>query len=171
MGSALSYRYQARHGCRWMPGVYAQPRPLQTVVRSTCLSTGRGLPLVFREEPGVSRVARVMPCPLVIWIRGTRHLPPFPPSRSHNPSRARRPPIFASVQFLPMDPGSTLALGIPFQQPHTHSCPRLFLTVPRHHYKVTPGILTIPVCVSQHLVTRTSVAILLAVQINTIFCL
>lgn len=133
-----------------MPGVYAQPRPLQTVVMCTCLSTGRELPLVFREEPGVSRVARVMPCPLVIWIQGTRHLPPSPPS--HNPSSARRPPIFASVQFLPMDPGSTLALGIPFQQPHTHSCPRLFLTVPRHHYKVTSSILTIPVCVSQHLV-------------------
>lgn len=130
--------------------MYAQPCPLQTVVMCTCLSTGRELPLVFREEPGVSRVVRVMPCPLVIWIQGTRHLPPSPPS--HNPSSARRPPIFASVQFLPMDPGSTLALGIPFQQPHTHSCPRLFLTVPRHHYKVTSSILTIPVCVSQHLV-------------------
>lgn len=79
VGCALSYRYQARRGCRWMPGVYAQPRPLQTMVMSTCLSTGRELPLVFREEPGVSRVARVMPCPLVIWIRGTRHLPPAPP--------------------------------------------------------------------------------------------
>lgn len=78
-GVCTQLRYQAWRGCRWMPGVYAQPRPLETVVMCTCLSTGRELPLVFREEPGVSRVARVMPCPLVIWIQGTRHLPPSPP--------------------------------------------------------------------------------------------
>lgn len=40
---------------------------------------GRELPLGFREEPVVSRAARVMPCPLGIWTRGTGRLPPSTP--------------------------------------------------------------------------------------------
>lgn len=112
VGCALSYRYRARRGCRWMPGVYAQPRPLQTVVRSTCLSTGRGLPLVFREEPGVSRVARVMPCPLVIWIRGTRHLPP-PPLPQSQPKSCKKTAHFCQCSVSAHGPRKHVSAGNP----------------------------------------------------------
>lgn len=63
----------------------------------------------------------------------SRTSPTLCPSCRHNPSSARRPPVFASVQFPPMDPESTLTLGTPFSS-LTHSClSRLFSTVPHHH--------------------------------------
>lgn len=121
---------QAWRGCRSRPGAHAQPRPLDT----------RGHAHWQGAAPGLQRRACSFTCctcyALSPWDldTGNRTSPTLHPSCSHSLSSARRPPVFASVQFPPMDPESTLALGIPFQQPHTHSCPRLLLTVPRHHY-------------------------------------
>lgn len=124
-------------GCALRPGVVVARGPVRML--SHALLT-RGHVHWQGAAPGLQRRACSFTCctcyALSPWDldTGNRTSPTLHPSCSHSLSSARRPPVFASVQFPPMDPESTLALGIPFQQPHTHSCPRLLLTVPRHHY-------------------------------------
>lgn len=126
-----------RGRCAW--DVHTQPHPPGTVAVHS-LHAGlrllgapllRGAPLGLREGPRVSTChtcCALSPHDLDTDNRTfpTRHF-----TCSHLLSSLRRPPVVADIRLLPVDAESTLALGTPFQQPHTHSCPsRLFLTVP-----------------------------------------
>lgn len=112
----------------------------------------RGAPLGLREVPGV--FTHHACCALSPYDLDTENRT-FPTRHfigSHLPSGARRPPVVAGIQPLPVDAGSTLALGTPFQQPHTHSCSRLFLTVPGHpSAEGTPGVLRLTALFPRHL--------------------
>lgn len=97
-GCAVGCRHRAWHAHPAMPpghrGHAQPPERWQGLVL-------QGAALGFTEEPGVSHAARVMLCPLMIWIQKAGRLPPSAPLAGTTQVVQEDHPFLPAFSFRP----------------------------------------------------------------------